>query len=295
MWVNKVKIRAIVDTGAPINIISTRFAKRLGIALDLDHCKEFGTAGTQSTTAQGAYSALPLCFGLLSVAAPAIVLPNQNYNFLIGTAFMKQFNVTICHKNHLFTIFGQNIPLHYSAKSDGPSTKTVNLVYADGVIPVPYSLLSRTYRGSPSQIFENKGFPLKSLSCFSLPPGVQKISDVGIAFDIPRDLYGHIVSPCQALRHEPLVAPGLILPTGLQSIHLLIANPYAYPLQIRKKQTIGFIHFMPLSDIQDILPFGNFSEMDLPASVPGVFPILWRKDVVNLLEDQFIEASKLFE
>ena len=164
--------------------------------------------------------------------------------------------------------------MHYSAKSDGPSTKTVNLVYADGVIPVPYSLLSRTYRGSPSQIFENKGFPLKSLSCFSLLPGVQKISDVGIAFDIPRDLYGHIVSPCQASCHEPLVAPGLILPTGLQSIHLLIANPYAYPLQIRKNQTIGFIHFMPLSDIQDILPVGNFSKNGLTCFWPWCLPYL---------------------
>ena len=154
MWVNKVKIRAIFWHWRPYNVISTHFAKRLGIAPDLDYHKEFGAAGTQSTTAQGVYSALPLCFGLLSVAAPAIVLPNQNYDFLIGTAFMKQFNVTICHKNHLFTIFGQNIPLHYSAKSDGPSTKTVNLVYADGVIPVPYSLLSRTYRGSPSQILK---------------------------------------------------------------------------------------------------------------------------------------------
>ena len=35
--------------------------------------------------------------------------------------------------------------------------------------------------------------------------------------------------------------------------------------------------------------------MDLPASGPGVFPILCREDVANLLEDQFIEASKLFE
>ena len=162
MWVNKVKIRAIVDTGAPINVISTRFAKRLGIAPDLDYRKEFGTAGTQSTTAQGAYSALPLRFGLLSVAAPAIVLPNQNYNFLFGTAFIKQFNVTICHKNHLFTIFGQNIPLHYSAKSNCPSTKTVNLVYADGVIPVPYSLLSRTYRGPPPRFLKIKDFRSKA-------------------------------------------------------------------------------------------------------------------------------------
>lgn len=81
MWVNLIKIHAIVETSSPINVFSTRFAKRLDIAPNLEYCKEFGTAGPQSTTAQGVYSALPLHFGLLSVAAPAIVLPNQNYNF----------------------------------------------------------------------------------------------------------------------------------------------------------------------------------------------------------------------
>ena len=48
---------------------------------------------------------------------------------------------------------------------------------------------------------------------------------------------------------------------------------------------------MPLSDIQDVLPFGKFPEMDLPASGPGVIPILFREDIANLSEDQLIEAS----
>ena len=50
VWVNKIKILEIVDTYAPINVISTLFAKMLGIATDFDCRKEFGTAGLQSTT-----------------------------------------------------------------------------------------------------------------------------------------------------------------------------------------------------------------------------------------------------
>ena len=69
MWVNKIKIQAIVDTGAPINVVSTKFAKRLGIAPDIAYQKEFGTAGLQPTTSQGAYSALPLRIGSLLVSA----------------------------------------------------------------------------------------------------------------------------------------------------------------------------------------------------------------------------------
>ena len=128
MWVNKIKIQAKVDTGAPINVVSTKFAKRLGIAPDIAYQKEFGTAGLQPTTSQGAYSALSLKFGSLSVLAPAIVLPNQHYNFLIYTVFMKQFNITICHKESSFTILNQHIPLIYSSKNNDTPSRKVNLV-----------------------------------------------------------------------------------------------------------------------------------------------------------------------
>ena len=76
MWVNKIKVRTIVDTGAFINVVSTKSAKRLGIAPDIAYQKEFGTAGLQPTTSQGAYSTLSFRFGSLLVLAPAIVLPN---------------------------------------------------------------------------------------------------------------------------------------------------------------------------------------------------------------------------
>ena len=59
IWVNKVKIRAIVDIKAPINVILTCFTKKLGIDPDIDFCKEFGIAGLQFIFNQGFYSALP--------------------------------------------------------------------------------------------------------------------------------------------------------------------------------------------------------------------------------------------
>ena len=106
------------------------------------------------TTAQGAYSALPLCFGLLSVAAPAIVLSNQNYDFLIGTAFVKQFKVNICHENQSFLILGQTIPLLYSADNNNHYSKSINLVKSedDKAFSSP---LSHTYSGLLVQEFKN--------------------------------------------------------------------------------------------------------------------------------------------
>ena len=128
---------------------------------------------------------------------------------------MKQFNITICHKESSFTILNQHIPLIYSSKDNDTPSRTVNLVYTDGIIPVPFSSLSQTYRGVPAQLLENKGFPLKSISSFSLAPGTQKITDVGISFDIPRELYGHIVYPSQVSWFEPLFAPGFFFPWAL--------------------------------------------------------------------------------
>ena len=116
--VNGKRVHVIVDSGAPTNIISTRLVKRLGIPPDVKHCKEYGTAGPHSTKSQGAYSALPLCFGSIAVTAPAIVLPNQNYEFLLGTSFLKKYGVKICHSTDVFTILGQSC---YREKEE-PST-----------------------------------------------------------------------------------------------------------------------------------------------------------------------------
>ncbi|KAJ9073245.1 DNA damage-inducible protein 1 [Entomophthora muscae] len=88
IFVNKLKVRAIIDTGAPINIVSSQLMRQMGLAPDIDHKKQCGTAGLDCTTAQGAYDTLPLHFGSLAVSPSAIVLPNENYNILIGTSFM---------------------------------------------------------------------------------------------------------------------------------------------------------------------------------------------------------------
>ncbi|KAJ9073298.1 hypothetical protein DSO57_1018013 [Entomophthora muscae] len=93
IFVNKLKVRAIIDTGVPINIVSSKLVWQMGHAPDIDHNKQYGTAGLDCTTAQGAYSALPLRFGSLAFSSPAIVLPNENYNILIETSFMRQYGV----------------------------------------------------------------------------------------------------------------------------------------------------------------------------------------------------------
>ncbi|KAJ9072056.1 hypothetical protein DSO57_1031067 [Entomophthora muscae] len=132
IFVNKIKVQAIIDMGPPINIVSTRLVKRLGLAPDIDYWKQYGTAGLTVTTAQGAYSALPLRFGSLEVLAPDIVLPNDNYDILVGTLFMRQYRVRTDLAADTFEILGQIIPLYYCRNKDASTRKimpSVNLAY----------------------------------------------------------------------------------------------------------------------------------------------------------------------
>ncbi|KAJ9060011.1 hypothetical protein DSO57_1035425 [Entomophthora muscae] len=93
--VNKVKVRAIIDSSALVNIVSTTLVKQLKIAPDVDYCKQYGNAGPVTTVSQGMYSALPLQFGSLAVSSPVIVFPHKNFDILIGTQFMQNFSVKI--------------------------------------------------------------------------------------------------------------------------------------------------------------------------------------------------------
>ncbi|KAJ9049535.1 DNA damage-inducible protein 1 [Entomophthora muscae] len=106
IFVNKLKVQAIIDTRAPINIVSSKLVHQMGLAPDINHKKQYITAGLDCTTAQGVYSALSLRFGPLVVSAPAIVLPNENYNILIGTLFMRQYGVKTDLENDVLKILG---------------------------------------------------------------------------------------------------------------------------------------------------------------------------------------------
>ncbi|KAJ9089688.1 DNA damage-inducible protein 1 [Entomophthora muscae] len=168
IFVNKIKVQAIIDTGAHINIVFTRLVKHLGLAPDIDHWKQFGTAGLTVITAQGAYSALPLRFGSLAVFAPTIVFPNDNYDILIRTLFMRQYRVRTDLAANTFEILGQIIPLYYYCNKDTGTYKTmpsVNLKYKNRVVLIQYQKLSCKFRLLPNQLDEYKGL----LLCADLP------------------------------------------------------------------------------------------------------------------------------
>ncbi|KAJ9073229.1 DNA damage-inducible protein 1 [Entomophthora muscae] len=195
IFVNKIKVRAIIDMRAHINIVSMCLVKLLGLAPDIDHQRQYGTAGLTFTIAQGAYSALPLRFGSTKVSAPAIVLPNDNYDILIGTSFMRQYRVRTDLAADTFEILGQIISLYYCCNKYAGTHKiipSVNLAYKNGVVPIQYQKLSCKVRHLPNQLEEYKWLPL----CTNLPieilAGHQVLIENGLDIDVPQGLYSEL-------------------------------------------------------------------------------------------------------
>ncbi|KAJ9079453.1 hypothetical protein DSO57_1035228 [Entomophthora muscae] len=109
--IQKVKIKAVLDTGLPVNVVSSKLVKKLKLAPDLNYHQSYGMARLSMTCAIGAYSALPMRFGKLFLAAPAVVLENESYDLLVGTQFLREYNGIINLKDGYLSILGYEVPL----------------------------------------------------------------------------------------------------------------------------------------------------------------------------------------
>ncbi|KAJ9069771.1 hypothetical protein DSO57_1015265 [Entomophthora muscae] len=151
--VQKLRVQAILDSGAPGNIVLTRLVKKLKLVLDLDYEEEFRTDGPERTKAMGAYSSLLLWFDKLVVTALTIVLCKNSYDILIGTSFMATYRIMINHKDSTFSILGHLVPMFYHG--DGPKdppTKKIhhnNMEDTDGDITIAYTLRQQKIKNLP--------------------------------------------------------------------------------------------------------------------------------------------------
>ncbi|KAJ9083122.1 DNA damage-inducible protein 1 [Entomophthora muscae] len=266
IFVNKLKVQAIINTGAPINIVSSKLVRQMGLALDIDHKKSYGTAGIDCTIAQGAYSTLSLHFGSLAVSAPAIVLPNENYTILIGALFMQQYGVKTDLENNVLEILGQAIPLYYNQTNPEMGSQTtpyVNLAYYNSVVPVRIRKLGCWVKHLPTQVEECKGLPLCANSSYTIPAGHQVLLDIGLDLQISQGLYGEIETPRNCSRLEPSVAPGIVLPNH-GPIKVLLANLNHSPVEVKRHQVVTYLHLLLVEEVIEIHNFGTLNEFGLP-------------------------------
>ena len=81
---------AVLDTGAPLVILSSHFAKQLRLDPDVEYNKVFGTAGEKNTQALGAYLSIPIKIGNITTFSPAIILNASGYNILCWIKLLRE-------------------------------------------------------------------------------------------------------------------------------------------------------------------------------------------------------------
>ena len=186
--VHKVKVVAILDTGSPVNVISSRLARKIKMAPDVDHSVVYGTAGMASTRLVGAYLALPLWFGKLVLTAPAVVLENESYNLLIGTQFLMEFDGIVNHQEGFLSLLGYRVPLASTklATKGSKKRRSCLLEYPTSIMALDYHVTQPRVHLPPASAPADEGMPVYPISVYSIPAKSQKVSLYGNPISYPR-------------------------------------------------------------------------------------------------------------
>ncbi|KAJ9078073.1 hypothetical protein DSO57_1010677 [Entomophthora muscae] len=184
------------------------------------------------TRAIGAYSALPMRFGKLLLAAPAVVLENKSYNILVGTPFIREYNGIINLKVGYLSILGYRVPLIFEELVKVPRKwlKTCALEYPTGVFNLKYCTHSSNIKYPPMAFPASKGIPLLATSAVTIPPGSQAVLDSQISYELPEQTFLELYSPPFLGRNKPYFCPGILDVSHKDPVQLLVANLTTFPM-----------------------------------------------------------------
>ena len=149
--IQKVRNKATLETGSPVNVVSSKLMKKLKLAPDLAYTQSYGMAGLSTTRAIGAYFALPLRVGKFLLAAPAVVLENKTYDLLIGTQFLREYSGIINLRDRFLLLLSYTMPLVFEepSKLPGKRLNTCVLLYPSGVFSLKFRMHSSNLRSPP--------------------------------------------------------------------------------------------------------------------------------------------------
>lgn len=171
--INHKNVIAILDTGEPENIFSTKLINLIKLAPVVNYNHSFGTVGPNVTCAVRAYNALILRFGKSILQSPAIVLNNDNYDILISTRFMHKWNCKIDLGKELFYIIGEEIPIFFSRQVPVSSARNIhwiNVEYPKGTFPLKVFLQNHYTLEPPSFVNFKEGIPLRAAHAVIINP-----------------------------------------------------------------------------------------------------------------------------
>ena len=232
--IQKVNVKAILDTGSPVNAVLSKLMNKLKLAPDLNYNQIYGTAGLISTKAIGAYSALPMRFRKMLIAAPAVVLENDSYNLLIGTQFLREYNGIINLKEGYLSLLSYDVPLvlEEPVKLPGKRLKSCVMEYSTGIFNLKFRTHSSNMKTPPPSCSANKGVLLLALHATTIPPGSQVLVDLQVSYELPEKTFLELFSPESLGQKEPHLCPGILDSSYTDPVILLLSNLTADPIQV---------------------------------------------------------------
>ncbi|KAJ9071815.1 hypothetical protein DSO57_1033320 [Entomophthora muscae] len=288
--IQKVKIKAILDMGSPVNVVSLKLVKKLKLAPSLNYHQLYITSGLSMTCAIGAYSSLPMQFGKLLLAVPAIVLENESYDLLVGTQCLSEYNGIINLKAGHLSILGYEVPLIFEEPVKVPRKrlKTCALEYPTGVFTLKYRTHSSNMKCPPMVCPASEGIPLLATSSVTILPGSQAILDSQISYELPECTFLELYSPPLLGRNKPYLCPGILDVSHKDPVQLLVVNLTALPIHASRGQVVGYGRLLNAPDVLSLHPFGTFQDFNLTEDEPQVLslhPFGMFQDF-NLTEDE---------
>ncbi|KAJ9081607.1 hypothetical protein DSO57_1012934 [Entomophthora muscae] len=263
-------IRAVLDTGAPTNIISSRLVKRLGFLPDISYAESFFTAGVESIKSNGAYSSVPLRFGELVETYPAVVLESESYDMLIGTDFLRTYQTEISHLYGHFSILGYTVPLLFKDSSDvflvskeETGRQHVRLWYPHGVLGLPYRVANASVKSLSVYGNNQKGLKLQSNQLIRILPKTQVAVDTGLYLDLPPGLHLEISSINGVSHKESLVAPEIHGSAAQETLKVLLLNLLSTEMKVFKGQHVAILRIGHNEELSAVHFLGGLEELGI--------------------------------
>ncbi|KAJ9082827.1 hypothetical protein DSO57_1000812 [Entomophthora muscae] len=263
-------IRAVLDTSAPTNIISSCLVRRLVFLPDISYAESFFTAGVESIKSNGAYSSVPLRFGELVVTYPEVVLESESYYLLIGTDFLRTYQTEVSHLYGHFSILRYTVPLLFKDSSDvflvskeETGRQHVHLWYPHGVLGLPYRVANASVKSLPVYGNNQKGLKLRSNQLVRIPPKTIFAVNTGLYLDLPPGLHLKISSINGVLRKEPLAAPGIRDSAAQGTLKVLLLNPLSTEMKVSKGQHVATLRIGHNEELSVVHFLGGLEELGI--------------------------------
>ncbi|KAJ9069044.1 hypothetical protein DSO57_1022557 [Entomophthora muscae] len=234
-------IRAVLDTGAPTNIISSHLVRRLGFLPDILYAESFFTAGVESIKSNGAYSSVPLRFGELVVTYPEVVRKSESYDMLIVTDFLRTYQTEISHLHGHFSILGYTVPLLFKDSSNAFLASKEETVYGNN----------------------QKGLKLRSNQLVRILPKTQVAVDTGLYLGLPPGLHLEISSINGVSSKEPLAAPGIRDSAAQETLKVLLLNPLSTEMKVSKGQHVATLRIGHNEELSAVHFLGDLEELGI--------------------------------